>query len=196
MSKKIIGLAGVAGSGKDTFFDLLSKEINCQRYSLADELKREVNDWTESSYGINALDCSRLEKEIIRPFLVFHGQMRRTQTEGRYWIDKLSEEIDNEVPLEPMLQVITDIRFAEYDRDEVHWLKEELGGTLVHISMYSRDEDQNIIWRPAANECEEKNDPILKNHTDWFIEWPKLSPLNPEDLREHVTDFINFIEKE
>lgn len=196
MSKKIIGLAGVAGSGKDTFFELLSKEINCQRYSLADELKREVNDWTENSYGINALTCSRLEKEIIRPFLVFHGQMRRAQTEGRYWIDKLSEEIDDGDPPELVLQVITDIRFGEYERDEIHWLKEELGGMLVHVSMYSRDEDQNIIWRPAANECEEKNDPILKDNADYLVEWPELSPFNPKDLEEHVTDFINFLKKE
>mgnify|MGYP003650290302 CR=1 FL=1 len=196
MSKRIIGLAGVAGSGKDTFFELLSKEVNCQRYSLADELKREASAWTEDSYGINASTCSRLEKEIIRPFLVFHGQMRRTQTEGRYWIDKLSKEISDENHPELVLQVITDIRFGEYEKDEIHWLKKELGGTLVHVSMYNQDEERNITWKPPANECEEKNDPILKDHSDWFVEWPELSPFNPKDLREHATDFLDFILKE
>ena len=34
---KIIGISGVAGAGKDTFYDLLSARIPCEKYSLADE---------------------------------------------------------------------------------------------------------------------------------------------------------------
>ena len=40
---RIIGISGVAGSGNDTFFNLLSERVPCRKYSLADELKREVN---------------------------------------------------------------------------------------------------------------------------------------------------------
>jgi len=196
MAVDIIGLAGVAGAGKDTFFDLLSKEVNCQRYALADELKREVNEWTKKSYGINALTCSRLEKEIIRPFLVFHGVMRRTQTEGRYWIEKLEKELDNRNHRIPMIQVITDIRFSEYEKDEVHWLKEELGGKLIHISMYTRDENKKVQFKEPANEYEQKNDQILRESADWFIEWPEISPFEPENLKEHITDCIDFIKNE
>lgn len=194
---KVIGLAGVAGSGKDTFFELLSKEINCQRYSLADGLKAEVNEWTEKSYGINALTCSRLEKEIIRPFLVFHAGIRRTQSEGRYWIEKLSKELDTRNQNSQIIQVITDIRYDEYEKDEVHWLKEELGGKLIHISMYRRDEKGKVIEKPPANSDEARNDPHLRDAADHFIEWPEVDDFTPEKLRDpHITDFIQWLNKE
>jgi len=205
MPKKIIGLAGVAGAGKDTFFTLLSEKISCKRYSLADELKAEVNEWTEKAYNINALTCTRLEKEIIRPFLVFHAGIRRTQTNGRYWIDKLDSKIDKvisptpkkdgvivrDVPAE--LQVITDIRFDEYDKDEIYWLKEELGGSLIHISMYKKDDKKIRDARLPANSDEAKNDPILKEKSDYLIEWPELSPFDPSDLEEWIDDFLQFL---
>lgn len=194
---KVIGLAGVAGSGKDTFFELLSKEVNCQRYSLADGLKDEVNEWTKQSYGIDALTCSRLEKEIIRPFLVFHAGIRRTQSEGRYWIEKLSEKLDTRETNSQIIQVITDIRYDEYAKDEVHWLKEELGGKLVHISMYRRGEKGEIIEKEPANFDEAKNDPVLRDSADHFIEWPELDDFTPEKLRDpHITDFVEWLNKE
>ena len=204
MSKKIIGISGVAGSGKDTFFELLSEEIDCRRYSLADCLKKEVNEWTEKIYNINAMTCTRLEKEIIRPFLVFHAGMRRTQTEGRYWIDKLDTEINEISPpkkdgvitrdISTELQVITDIRFDEYDKDEVYWLKEELNGYLIHISMYKSDDDpKKRIDKPPANDAEAKNDPLLREKADYCIEWPELSPFDPKDLKKYVNDFILFL---
>ena len=61
----VIGLSGVAGSGKDTFYELLDEQINCKRVSLADSLKREVSGWTLKHYGIDALTCSREDKEKI-----------------------------------------------------------------------------------------------------------------------------------
>ena len=42
MKTKIVGISGLAGSGKDLFFDSLSKKINAKRFALADELKSEV----------------------------------------------------------------------------------------------------------------------------------------------------------
>tara|TARA_Y100000593_G_scaffold14582_1_gene27878 strand:+ start:26404 stop:26991 length:588 start_codon:yes stop_codon:yes gene_type:complete len=195
MNKKIIGLTGVAGCGKDTFFELVSKEANCQRYSLADGLKDEVNAWTKEAYSIDALHCSRLEKEIIRPFLVSHAGIRRVQTEGRYWIDKLSERIDTSDSPIPIIQIITDIRYSEYEKDEVYWLKEELGGQLIHLSMYSRDDDKNVTWREPANEDEARNDPILHNSADYHIEWPELNPFEPEKLKPYIDDFFRYLQQ-
>ena len=70
MKRTVIGLSGVAGVGKDLFFQLLSKKINVRRFALADALKREASIWTYKQYGIDALNCSREEKEVIRRFLV------------------------------------------------------------------------------------------------------------------------------
>ena len=46
MSKNntVIGVSGLAGSGKDTFFKILSKKRKFKRYALADELKMEIRD--------------------------------------------------------------------------------------------------------------------------------------------------------
>ena len=41
MASRIIGISGVAGSGKDLFYNLLKEHINCERFSLADEIKSE-----------------------------------------------------------------------------------------------------------------------------------------------------------
>ena len=70
---RIIGVSGVAGVGKDTFFQLLSEIIPCKRYALADELKKEVRQWTKLHYGIDSFDCTIEEKNLIRPFLVEHA---------------------------------------------------------------------------------------------------------------------------
>ena len=53
---RIIGVSGVAGVGKDTFFQLLSEVIPCKRYALADELKKEVRQWTRLHYGIDSFE--------------------------------------------------------------------------------------------------------------------------------------------
>ena len=62
---KIIGIAGVAGAGKDTFYSLLSQRMFCKRASFADFLKKEVRPWCGDQYGIDPCTCSREEKEII-----------------------------------------------------------------------------------------------------------------------------------
>ena len=130
----VIGLSGVAGSGKDTFFEMLAERMACKRVSLGDALKEEVYDWTLKHYQINSLKCSRQDKEKIRPFLVFHGGRKRAQTSGRYWIDLTDKRIARNAL--DYTTVITDIRYDDYENDELDWLRNELGGTLVHISQW------------------------------------------------------------
>ena len=98
-NKNIIGLGGVAGSGKDLFYSLLSQKVDVKRFSLADELKRETYEWCMKHYNIDPVNCSREQKEIVRPFLVFHGGQKRNQTSGRYWIKKLNEKLKLNVDL-------------------------------------------------------------------------------------------------
>ena len=79
MKNKVIGLSGIAGCGKDLFFSLLSKRLSCKRFALADELKQETKDILVPNYGIDPVTCGREDKDRIRPFLVFHGGLRREQ---------------------------------------------------------------------------------------------------------------------
>ena len=118
MKNRIIGLSGLAGAGKDLFFSILSEKINCKRFALADELKRETKPILLENYGIDPTTCSREEKEKIRDFLVFHGSFRRDETNGRYWIDRLTPSLKNH---SDGCAVVTDIRYDEHPLDEVHW---------------------------------------------------------------------------
>ena len=198
MSNIYIGLSGVAGAGKDLFFSLFSKKFNCNRYSLADALKKEVSPFSKDSYDIDPLTCSRKEKNLIRPLLVTHGTIKRDRSKGRHWIDKLNKKIKNN--LTNQIVIITDIRYDDYPKDEVFWLKEELGGHLVHISLYSLIPRLNAYYRSyrePVNAEEERNDPKIKSKADYFIDWQKFDTDRDSKLEPYIDDFIKWLnEKE
>ena len=191
---RIIGVSGVAGVGKDTFFQLLSEVIPCKRYALADELKKEVRQWTRLHYGIDSLDCTIEEKNLIRPFLVEHAGLKRKFTQGRHWIEK----IHNSIVTDKFkgLKIITDLRFDEFEKDEVYWLKNELNGVLVHISQYrleNRLNHNNVkVFRQPANLEESKNDPKLKKKSDFQIEWEYLKNGHKDELSPYVDNFVKW----
>ena len=202
INMRYIGLSGVAGAGKDLFFSLLSKRASCVRFSLADELKLDVRQWCIDSYGVDPVTCPRDQKEIVRPFLVFHGMQKRNKTKGRYWIDRLHssikvreskiEEAFHEFPILSLterekLNVITDIRYDEYDNDEVGWLKDELHGKLVHITQY-----RDGVSKTPANEEEARNEPDLINKADYRIEWEYVKSGQTNQLMPHIDNFVSW----
>jgi len=195
----VIGLSGVAGAGKDLFFTLLSRKLNCQKFSLADALKSEVGLFSYPQYGIDPLDCSREEKDAIRPLLVLHGTFKRNQSEGRHWIEKLNNKI-NKNNLTSSIVVITDIRYDDYPKDEVYWLKKELGGVLVHISMY--EETPSLCgssckyFRRPINGEEARNDPKLKSQADYVVEWKKVKGDIDTKLEPYIDGFISWLNGE
>ncbi len=184
---KIIGISGVAGAGKDLFYSLLSKKIATQRMALADELKKEIRDFSISLYGIDPTDCSRWDKEKIRNLLIFHGGFRREQSSGRYWLEKLDQQIKKVE--ENKTICITDIRYVEYEKDEIHWLKKEKGGVLVHISRVLEDGTIKL----APNDHEKKNDPILNYLADYKIAWPTTK--DEAQLDSYINNFVDWLDK-
>ena len=180
----IIGIAGVAGSGKDTLFKILSSKINCIRFSLADELKKEVQPWCTQHYGIDSLNCERSEKELIRDFLVFHAKTKRNASEGRHWIDKINPKVISAAKTDK-IPVITDIRYDDYSNDEVSWLKNEIKGVLVHVSMITLSGESV----PPANEEEARNDPKLIAKADFKVRWP-WKP-RAEDLEKELSPYVD-----
>ena len=194
----VIGLSGVAGAGKDLFFSLLSNKLNCQKFSLADALKNEVGLFSYPQYGIDPLNCSREEKNIIRPLLVLHGTFKRGQSEGRHWVEKLNKKIllNN---INDSIVVITDIRYDDYPKDEVFWLKKELGGVLVHISMYEeliRLNGRKKEFVQPINGEEERNDPKLKSQADYIVEWEKAKNDKEKELEPYIDAFISWLNGE
>ena len=195
IKNKILGLSGVAGSGKDLFFELLNSKINnLKRYALADKLKEDVFDFCIQQYDIDPLKCSRDEKNMVRPFLVSHGNIKRKISNGRHWINGLTKIIQEDLAdgLIKSTDVIciTDVRYGEFKKDEVYWLKNELGGSLVHISKY-RMKNKKRRYHPPANLAETVNDPRLVESADYKIKWPELSGKNfKKKLEKYVDKFL------
>ena len=176
MKSKIIGIAGVAGSGKDLFYELLSRQVTCKRFSLGDQLKKEIKSYCIEHFSIDPLSCSREEKNLIRKCLVSHASIKRKLSEGRYWLEKVDPEIKNHIFSQILsdgevseYSCVTDIRYHQYENDEVSWLKKELGGILIHISQFKIINSQKVFV-PPANEDEASQDSGLKNAADYVYE--------------------------
>lgn len=166
----MIGITGVATSGKDTLYSLLSiflqkKNLKCKRYALADLLKKDLEIFVKEKFNINLNSISAAEKELIRPILVAYGKVKRNQTNGRHWIESINKIIDQENETNDIL-IVTDIRYDEFEKDEFFWLKKEKNGFLVHIS---RIFNGKIIG--PANEEEHRNNTSLSKKADYHMIW-------------------------
>lgn len=177
MENNMIGLTGVARSGKDTFYSILKrylkeKNIESQRIALADNLKHELGDFVKDKFKIDLNKCDGSDKELIRPLMVSYGKCRRVQTEGKYWTSLVESKV-KELNKNNILPIITDIRYIEYKEDEYAWLKQH-NGILVHISR--KLDDGSII--PPANIEEKSNDNKLKAVADYSISWETCQDVN------------------
>ena len=203
---KVVGISGVAGAGKDLFYSLLSNQINSVKYALADDLKKEVRETSLRLYGVDSTNCSRGEKDYIRPFLVSHGTMKRNKTDGTHWTKLLTKKIkedcfeylyQNKINLSDRLVCVTDIRYDHFPKDEVFWLKNELNGILVHISAFSVKNGKKII-HPPINSEEKKQDPLLKSKADYILEWEYITKddeTRDQVLGKAVKDFLKWLKK-
>ena len=61
--------------------------------SIAKKLKQEVSRASRELYGINSSNCTREEKDTIRPFLVAHGEIKRKLSNGTHWTSLLNKEL-------------------------------------------------------------------------------------------------------
>lgn len=167
---KNIGISGVAGCGKNTLSTIIIKllqrlELPYRELSIANNLKQEVSCVSRELYGINSSNCTREEKETIRPFLVAHGEIKRNLSNGTHWTSLLNKELAAD-----KINIITDIRYNKYEKDEVFWLKNEINGVLIHLSRYDQVNGGRVYF-PPANEAERANDPDLKREADFLLKW-------------------------
>lgn len=162
---QLIGLAGNATVGKDTFYKFLY-EINNKfcRFAFADKLKSEVYEVLLNNFHLNVF--SNKDKILARDFLVAWGDLRRKQSKGQYWINELTKVIEKCSNKDNIISVITDVRFATFKYDELDFIKQN--GILVYIDKVDRIEAEYIS---PANEKEAYNNPILKNNADYLFEW-------------------------
>ena len=173
----MIGLTGVARSGKDTFYSILKKYleekgIKSQRLAFADALKNELYEFTKDKFKIDLFNCTPEDKEIVRPLMVAYGKCRRSQTEGKYWTSTIEPEV-NALTTSNQMPIITDVRYIEYKDDEYSWLKSH-NGILIHISRKLNDGS----FVPPANVEEKSNDNKLKAVADYSVSWETCQDVN------------------
>ena len=188
MSKKVyIGVSGLARVGKNLFCDIAIKQLKekygltAKQFALAYELKNDCRDFVKDKLGIDVFTEKTEEKNIIRPLLVWYGGVKRKQSNGTYWTSLLKSRMDND-PSDVVL--VSDIRYCEYEKDEVQWIKDELSGKLIHIRRYKYlflGNNTKVYTKPP-NVDEELNDPKLQDFADYKLEWEDVGDV---DLTSH-----------
>jgi len=189
---KSIGISGVAGCGKNTLSEIIIKllqrlELPYRELSIAKNLKQEISWVSRELYGINSSNCTREEKDTIRPLLVAHGEIKRKLSNGTYWTSLLNKELAPE-----KINIITDIRFNEYEKDEVYWLKNEINGVLIHLSRYDKVNGGKAYY-PPANEAERRNEPLLKEESDFLLKWK--TEKDPTKKINSVDKLLKWVQK-
>lgn len=188
----VVGIAGVATSGKDTFYALLKAYldqygIKVQRFAFADKLKDEIDPFLKSNVGISAWTTKPSDKLTIRPMLVAYGKVKRIQSEGTHWTSQIEKDLKAALA-QGIIPVVTDVRYAEYPTDEIHWLN-NFGGKLVYVSRFVENDGSRIFVAPP-NEDEARNDPLLRKLAHSIIEWNTVGESNFEELHKYVEQFI------
>lgn len=212
---KVIGISAVARAGKDTFAGILIKQLELsgkrvKRVALADPLKLFCDDFCRRNLGISAFTQDNAEKLLIRPLLVWFGDAKRKQTNGRFWIDQANQAVreagmwsDCCKPYDYV--VVTDVRYDHYDHDEASWIKDEKKGVLIHLSQFSWEHPITTkvsqpplsrIFVPPANDHEMLNDPKVAKKANVRVEWENVGKLANDELlahpvlNKHVSDVI------
>lgn len=132
----IIGLTGLPGCGKDTFFYnsqlYCADEFKLERISLGDEVRKDLRHFINKHYGIDICDElidneGRALKDMIRPLLQAHGLCKRKQDRD-YWINLLKPQLTESLK-NGNIPVITDIRY----KNEVRFVQAS-GGVVIHLA--------------------------------------------------------------
>ena len=184
---RFIAIGGVARAGKDTLCQIIQSHLKTKtkRIALADALKLEMDPYLRSHFGISAFTSNPEEKKLVRDLFVAHAAVRRRQTQGTYWTKLVTPELhasiaNGEVP------IVTDIRYSEYDEDELFWVKFN-GGLLVHLAR--RDKDGQLIC--PANTDEMNNDPKIRANAVCALTWNTHD--TQEEMKKDVDCFLSML---
>lgn len=177
MNYPIIGISGAARCGKDTLCRGLIRELEkidlpAVRKSIAgDTVKADLQKLLFEKIEFDSFTENHTEKEFVRPLLVEYGKLMRQKTNGRYFIEKFQIE-------ENFINIIPDIRYAEYPKDELFWLKNEMQGLSIFI------EREEIL---DANETEKINNKMIKEVADYHLKWGRLN--ENSEYEKQIIDF-------
>ncbi len=180
----IIGIAGYARTGKDTFGSILIKELNeiglsAKKLSLAFELKSDLDSFLTDKFGISAFTEDAKEKNFIRPLLICYGTELMRKKDPGYWIKKLQKTIDLNNN-SGIISVVCDIRFV----NEASWLRKS-GGILAHLK-------RTGIGPADKNENENENS--LREVSDFPVSWDSFTEDYINKCKPTIKKFINDVQ--
>lgn len=195
----LISCTGFASSGKNTFCDLFQKQLKNKlgletlQLSFAEQLRTDVSSFLKDKCFFDV--WKETDKDQFRPLLVWYGNLKRSQTFGHYFIDKVKDKFDIYKKDQSLLNktsigAVSDLRFE----DELDFCKSE--GVVVHISKYkilSKNAPYTKIFTTPPNEFEAKNDPILKRASDYQVCWEHQEGGDLSGLNVYAEDFLNWL---
>jgi hypothetical protein len=182
----VIGISGAARAGKDTLCRALirvlaKKNQKAIRKSIAgDTVKTDLQELIQKKFNLDSFTEITEEKEFMRPLLVEYGKMQRSKTKGRYFIEQFQIEED-------AINILPDIRYVEYPKDEVYWLKNEVNGFLIFLEREGVSD---------VNDTERVNNKIIREVADYKLKWSNLDENLEEDrakLDEYAKNILSFI---
>ncbi len=196
----VIGVGGFARAGKDTFVKvakniLRANGYSCIKLAFADALKEEIDPFLREHYNISAWTDDTEEKALIRPYLVAHGCGKRIISNGRYWVDKIDQAIEN-IHFNEDVIFISDCRFP----NEADWLHNKWGGWFVHLKKYYLEEVPQYFDSKMKEEIAKIMCPIEKVFVNKYDEAPNEEEAKNDPMCEAKSDFCleleNVIERE
>jgi hypothetical protein len=182
----IIGISGAARAGKDTLCRGLIRVLaktgqKAVRKSIAgDTVKADLQDLIERKFKLDSFTEITEQKEFMRPLLVEYGKMQRSKTKGRYFIEQFEPEKD-------AINILPDIRYVEYPKDEVYWLKNEVNGFLIFLEREGVSD---------VNDTERVNNKIIKEMADYKFKWSNLDENDEEDrakIDQYAQNILSFM---
>lgn len=163
MSTFYIGIGGVARSGKDSFARSLKKVLKDRHpnssiliESLATPLKLDCQSFIKERLNLDVFTNDSLEKSLFREMLVWYGKVKRQQSQGAYWTNLLDQKV---LKANPDFCIIPDIRYQQYEKDEVAWLRSKTKNYFIHLQRRLPSGE----FHPPANMDEKINDNIIRN---------------------------------
>jgi len=184
---KVIGVSGFARAGKDTLAQAIASNLEAAGKkviikSLASPLKEMMNPFIGDNFDIDLFNCTDAEKELVRPLMVSFGRAKRVQSQGRFWTLKMDRELILAGQAGLDYVIIPDVRYAEYEFDEIDWLK-SMKAALFHVKRIK--DDGSMVEAP--NDDEERNDPLLRAAADYEVKW---NSMNFRECCEFVGPFV------
>lgn len=184
----MIGVAGLARSGKDTLSKCLKKiierEFKCdvEIIHLADKLKSDLDKVIACNFNFQVFTENDTEKELIRPILVAYGEAMKKKWGKDIWVKKLNDSLKSRIYKK--FYIVSDVRFDF----EAKFFQEEMDGFVIHINKIGNED--------AVNDVEKINDPLVAAECNLTHAWPPYEPDQMDECDGHAEILWQMIPEE